>query len=60
MRRREIKKKRRKPLTQWATAPRNKKPPFSFLKSPLSEIQKPNKKENVDENMDVDKNTNTE
>ena len=60
MRRRGIKKKKRKPLTQWATAPRNKKPPFEKSESPLSENRKPNKKENVDENMDVDKNTNTE
>jgi hypothetical protein len=58
MRRRGIKKKRMILLTQWATAPRNKKPPFSFLKSPLSEIQKPNKEE--DKDMNVEKNTNTE
>ena len=60
MRRRGIKKKRMILLTQWATAPRNKKHPFSFLKSPLSEIQKPNKEEDKDKDMNVEKNTNTE
>lgn len=39
---------------------RPKKPPFEKSESPLSEIQKPNKKENMNKNMDVDKNKNTE
>lgn len=37
---------------------RPKKPPFEKSESPLSEIQKPNKKENMNKNMEVDKNTN--
>ena len=39
---------------------RPKKSPFEKSESPLSEIQKPNKKENVNKNMDVEKNTNIE
>lgn len=39
---------------------RPKKPPFEKSESPLPEIQKPNKKENMNKNMDGDKNTNME
>lgn len=43
---------------------RPKKPPFEKSESPLSEIQKPNKEENMNKNMnknmEVDKNTNTD
>lgn len=39
---------------------RPKKPPFEKSESPLSENRKPNKKEDMEKDMDVEKNTNME